>query len=146
MIFRRYVWVFMMVAALCLVPVLACESTPETNEAEQTFCTDAANLEEALSDLTTPRAGMTVGELREAKDQAVNAAGDTRAAAEDYVDAARRDLQEASDNLDKAVQDLPDDVDITQAMEEISDEVIAVREAWARLIQGPTCEVEDQGQ
>ena len=134
------VGVGMLIAVLGIVAIACDDDEAEsTEDAESQLCNDIADLGQALVALTALGPDSTVDELEAARDGVVEARDKVDESAENAGEARVSDVDSAVSDLRQAVDDVSGDVTVTEAVESVQTQILAVDAAALQLFSDLDC-------
>jgi hypothetical protein len=105
---------------------IACGDGKSQEELEAQACADLSNLESSLESLDSSLQGdSTVGEVRDAAENAVSAFNEARSSVSEVAEVRIDDLESAVNSLERTMGDLPNDATLSEAAD-----AIATRQIW----------------
>jgi hypothetical protein len=119
--------------------VLAGCAQPNTEEAEADLCTNLADLETALVDLSQINTDSQVRELRTAKENVAKAYQNVQDSAATVEEARLNDLQTAYDEFDKTVNDISGRDTVGEAATSVAASMANIQTAREQLSTGLNC-------
>ena len=122
--------------ALLTLGAIACSDDPSEEEAVAQLCEDITELRAAAAAFSTLSTVDEVNEASTAVGDALNAVVDS---AKDVASASSATVEDAYSDLERAIDDISDDDPIQQAVVSITDEVIALENAFRSAFSGVTC-------
>jgi hypothetical protein len=109
---------------------VACEDGQSQQELEAQACEDLSNLDNSLASLDASlRGDSTVGEVRDAAENAASAFDKARSSVNEVAETRINDVESAVNSLRNTVEDLPDDASLSEAASAIASELGMVEEA-----------------
>lgn len=134
---RNATWVLCLAASLLALG--GCEQQAPREEVQAELCSNLTELRVALTQLSSAGPYTTVGEIREAQQEAQEEVQQIVENAEDLEPTRVEQLREAMEDLEEAVNNIPDDATVAEAATEIQPRVMAVEQARAELSASIDC-------
>jgi len=129
------------IAALPLMLLAACGSQAPESVADQKaqLCTDLARFNTSVATLKSMSPSSTVSDFRAARDEVKANFEQVKLTAQSVQEAKVAELETAYQGLDSAVQSIPETATLQQAMDSVSEQVVAVEDARAQMNTDLNC-------
>jgi hypothetical protein len=129
------------IAALPLMLLAACGSQAPESVADQKaqLCTDLARFNTSVASLKSMSPSSTVSDFRAARDEVKANFEQVKLTAQSVQEAKVAELETAYQGLDSAVQSIPETATLQQAMDSVSEQVVAVEDARAQMNTDLNC-------
>jgi len=129
------------IAALPLMLLAACGSQAPESVADQKaqLCTDLARFNTSVATLKSMSPSSTVSDFRAARDEVKANFEQVKLTAQSVQEAKVAELETAYQGLDSAVQSIPETATLQQAMDSVSEQVVAVEDARAQMNADLNC-------
>ena len=118
---------------------VACDDEPTQQEANEDFCDATAELVASLRNIQDLDSDSTLDEIDDARARARDAREDMIASAAGVVEAQLDDFDEAWDALQQAVDDLDEGATLSEALDDVQDEIDDVASEAAQLLNDVDC-------
>lgn len=129
------------IAALPLMLLAACGNQAPESVADQKaqLCTDLARFNTSVASLKSMSPSSTVSDFRAARDEVKANFEQVKLTAQSVQEAKVAELETAYQGLDSAVQSIPETATLQQAMDSVSEQVVAVEDARAQMNTDLNC-------
>jgi hypothetical protein len=125
--------------AATMFAFVACDDEDTQQAANEQFCDDTAELVASLRAIQDLDADSTIEEIDDARARARDAHEDLVASAEDVLDARLDDFNAAWDALGQAIDDLDEGSTLSQALDDLEDEIQDVSTEASQLLNDVDC-------
>lgn len=127
--------------ALPLMLLAACGSQAPESVVDQKaqLCTDLARFNTSVATLKSMSPSSTVSDFRAARDEVTTNFEQVKLTAQSVQEAKVAELETAYQGLDSAVQSIPETATLQQAMDSVSEQVVAVEDARAQMNADLNC-------
>jgi outer membrane murein-binding lipoprotein Lpp len=129
------------VVALPVMLLVGCGSQAPQSVADQKaqLCTDLARFNTSVATLKSMSPSSTVSDFRAARDEVKANFEQVKLTAQSVQEAKVAELESAYQGLDSAVQNIPETATLQQAMDSVSEQVVAVEDARAQMNADLNC-------
>src|SRR5262245_20050840 len=121
------------------IAFVACDDEPTQQEANEDFCDATAEMVASLRNIQDLDSDSTLDEIEDARARARDAHENMVATASGVVDARLDDFNEAWDALEQAVDDLDEGATLSEALDDLQDEIDDVSTEAAELLNDVDC-------
>lgn len=125
--------------AATMLGFVACDDEDTQQAANEQFCDDTAEMVASLRAIQDLDADSTIEEIDAARERARDAHEDLVASAEGVVDARLDDFNAAWDALAQAVDDLDEGATLSEALNDLEDEIQDVSTEASQLLNDVDC-------
>jgi predicted nuclease with TOPRIM domain len=129
------------VVALPVMLLAACGNQAPESVADQKaqLCTDLARFNTSVATLKSMSPSSTVSDFRAARDEVKANFEQVKMTAQSVQEAKVAELESAYQGLDSAVQSIPETATLQEAMDSVSEQVVAVEDARAQMNADLNC-------